>query len=223
MRVTLIEDNEGLAGAIRDSLEDHGFGVDWLADGAEGAAFLAAEGADVAVLDLNLPGRHGLEILRGLRAAGNPVPVLVLTAMGRTSDRVGGLEAGADDYLVKPFEMAELIARIRALGRRGRQVSDPVEQLGMLRFDRASRRLDGPDGSLALPRRELALFECLLAHRGRVVPRERIADTLYGTGADVETNALDLLVSRLRRKLEGSGVVIRTARGLGYMLDAAAR
>jgi len=221
MRVTLIEDNPALANAIRDALEDHGFGVDWLADGLAAEDFLAGDAGDVVVLDLKLPGQSGLDVLRALRRRADPVPVLILSAMGKTSERVSGLEAGADDYLVKPFEMQELIARLRALGRRGRALAAASEQIGSLVFDRASRSLTGASGPLTLPRRELALFECLLAQKGRVVARERIADTLYGTGAEVETNALDLLVSRLRRKLDGTGAVIRTARGLGYMLDEA--
>lgn len=145
--------------------------------------------------------------------------MLILTAMGKTSERVMGLEAGADDYLVKPFEMAELIARVRALARRRPILQSPTTEIGALRYHSQRRTLQGPAGDLELPRRELALFECLLDNRGRIISRDRISDTLYGTGAEIDSNAIELLVSRLRRKLDGSGVLIRTARGLGYMLD----
>ncbi|MBB3711781.1 two-component system OmpR family response regulator [Limimaricola variabilis] len=219
MRIVLIEDNEGLAKGLSAALRDHGFAVDWLADGAEGERFLRNEGADIAIIDVNLPGLGGLEILRSLRVRGDAVPVLMLTAMGKTSDRVTGLEAGADDYLVKPFEVAELVARLRALARRRPELRANVESFGALRLDRAARRLSGPAGPIDLPRRELALFEVLAANSGRIVEKQRIAATLYGTGSEVEPNAVEILVSRLRRKIEGHGVTIRTARGLGYMLD----
>jgi len=148
------------------------------------------------------------------------MPVLILTARGETEDCVQGLDAGADDYLVKPFAMAELLARIRALARRRADLRSKEVILGPLRFDCAARRLTGPDGAIKLPRRELALLEYLLDHRGIIASKEAISEALYGTGADVESNAVELLVSRLRRKLSGCGVEIRTARGLGYMLDA---
>lgn len=148
------------------------------------------------------------------------MPVLMLTARGETEDCVKGLDVGADDYLVKPFAMAELLARIRALARRRADLRSKEVTLGPLRFDCAARRLTGPDGAIKLPRRELALLEYLLDHRGSIASKEAISEALYGTGAEVEANAVELLVSRLRRKLCGCGVEIRTARGLGYMLDA---
>lgn len=220
MRIALIEDNESLARGIENALQDQGHAVDWLQDGLAGSAFLETAGADVAIIDVNLPGRSGLEIVRALRAKGDATPVLILTAMGKTSDRVTGLDAGADDYLVKPFEMAELTARLRALNRRRPTRNADQEPLGTMVYDRRTRQISGPDGPLpVLPRRELALLDILLDHRGRILAKERIADALYGTGADIDANAVELLVSRLRRKLEGTGVMIRTARGLGYMLD----
>ncbi|MDZ4135833.1 MAG: response regulator transcription factor, partial [Paracoccaceae bacterium] len=218
-RIALIEDNESLAKGILNALRDQGHAVDWLADGRGGDDFLRTAGADVAIIDVNLPGMSGLDILRGLRARGDAMPVLILTAMGKTSDRVAGLDAGADDYLVKPFEMAELIARLRALARRRPELRSQTEPVGALTYDRVQRQISGPAGPVDLPRRELALFELLLEHRGRIIDKDRIAATLYGTGSEVEPNAVELLISRLRRKLDGSGVQIRTARGLGYMLD----
>ena len=198
---------------------DSGHSVDCLSDGLEGDEYLRAHGADIAVIDVNLPGMNGFDIVRAMRARNDTTPVLILTARGETQDRVAGLDAGADDYLTKPFQMAELSARIRALGRRRGGLRPTIEQVGELEFDRTGKRLRGPDGLIELPRRELALFEMLLDHSGRVASKQCIAERLYGIGSEVEPNAVELLVSRLRRKLAGSSVEIRTARGIGYMLD----
>lgn len=219
MRIVLVEDQTSLAEGIRNALQDQGHAVDWLADGVDAAAFLVTEGADMAIIDVNLPGMNGFEIVRHIRRLGQAIPVIMLTARGELSDKIEGLDAGADDYLIKPFEMAELTARIRALARRRPSLQKGIAQIGALRFDRAARKLTGPSGPIDLPRRELALFECLLDHSGRIVSKDRIADTLYGVGTDVEPNAIELLISRLRRKMAGAGVAILTARGLGYMLD----
>ena len=221
MRVVLIEDNHSLARGIDNALRDLGHAVDHLDDGLDGDEFLARHAADVAIIDINLPRLSGIEIIRRLRARGDTLPALILTARGKTSERVAGLDAGADDYLVKPFDMAELIARLRALARRRPQVAPQHETIGAQTYDRIRRRLAIADRSLDLPRRELALFELLLDHRGRLIDKDHIGAALYGTGASVEPNAVELLVSRLRRKLEGTGATIRTARGLGYMLDDA--
>ncbi|WP_186389226.1 response regulator transcription factor [Stappia sp. TSB10P1A] len=222
MRVILIEDNLDLAKGITNALKDQGHAVDHIDDGLDADAFLstlARQTTDVAIIDLNLPRLSGIDIIRRLRARGDTTPVLILTARGKTSERVQGLDAGADDYLVKPFDMEELIARLRALSRRRPQVAPAQEVIGQLVYDRQKRIVSLIGQSLDLPRRELALFELLLDKRGRLIEKDRIADALYGTGAPVDPNAVELLVSRLRRKIDGSGVVIRTARGLGYMLD----
>jgi two-component system OmpR family response regulator len=223
MRIVLVEDNEGLAQGIEHSLRDQGYAVDWLSDGAEADRYLATEGADIAIVDVNLPGLSGFQIVRALRKRGGTIPVIMLTARGELDDRVEGLDAGADDYLVKPFEMAELTARIRALSRRRAVIQTGTQKIGQLAFDRIARSVTGLTGPIDLPRRELALFECLVDHCGRIVSKDRIADTLYGVGSEVEANAVELLVSRLRRKLTGTGVTIRTARGLGYLLDDSAK
>jgi two-component system, OmpR family, response regulator len=215
----LIEDNLTLARGIENALRDQGYAVDHLDDGRAGDEFLRTAGCDVAVIDVNLPAMSGIEIIRALRARGDAMPVLILTAMGKTSDRVAGLDAGADDYLVKPFEMVELFARLRALTRRRPQFAPSREAVGDLLFDRELRILFQDDRQIDLPRRELALFEFLLEQKGRLIEKDRIANRLYGTGAEVDANAVELLISRLRRKLEGTSVHIRTARGLGYMLD----
>lgn len=219
MRIVLVEDNEPLARGIENSLRDQGHAVDWLADGAEADQFLATAGADLAIVDVNLPTFSGFEIVRALRKRGSTIPVILLTARGDLKDRVEGLDAGADDYLVKPFEMAELSARVRALSRRRADLRSGVQTIGAIQFDRSARVLLAPSGSIDLPRRELALFECLLDHWGQIVSKEHIADALYGVGSDMEANAVELLISRLRRKLSGTGVTIRTARGLGYLMD----
>lgn len=219
MRVILVEDNTSLAVGIANALKDQGHAVDHLDDGADADAFLAGEDCDVAIIDLNLPRLSGLEIIRRHRLRGAATPILILTAQGKTSERVEGLDAGADDYLVKPFEMAELIARLRALARRRPQVAPQREQIGALTYDRQRRLVSTGERPIDLPRRELTLFELFLDQRGKIIGKDRIADSLYGTGAPVDGNAVELLVSRLRRKLDGAGVTIRTARGLGYMLD----
>ena len=219
MRIILVEDNIGLARGIENALTDMGHAVDHLDDGIDADTFLQRHSADVAIVDINLPRLTGIEIIRRLRARGDAIPVLVLTARGKTSERVEGLDAGADDYLIKPFDMAELVARLRALSRRRPQVAPSRETIGQLTYDREQRAVLFEDRNLELPRRELALFELLMESRGRLIDKDRISDALYGTGASVEPNAIELLISRLRRKLDGSGVVIRTARGLGYMMD----
>lgn len=218
MRIVLIEDNIMLARAVIQALEDEGHAVDWLANGDEGAQFLSTEGADVAIVDINLPGKSGLEVIRGLGAERSDIPVLVLTARDGLPDRIEGLDAGADDYMTKPFEMAELSARVRALGRRRGKRLNHVESFGSLTYDRLARQLMGPDGPIMLPRRELALWEILSDNAERVVSKDALCDGIYGTGADIEVNAIELLVSRLRRKIEGQGITIRAIRGLGYVL-----
>jgi two-component system OmpR family response regulator len=219
MRIVLVEDNLSLAKGIENALKDQGHAVDHLDDGLDADAFLSRQRADVAIIDVNLPRLSGIEIIRRARARRDTIPMLILTARGKTSERVEGLDAGADDYLVKPFDMAELIARLRALARRRPEVALAREPVGQLIYDREQRAVLCGERNLDLPRRELALFELLLENRGRLIEKDRIADALYGTGTPVEPNAVELLISRLRRKIEGSGVSIRTARGLGYMLD----
>ncbi len=220
MRVLLVEDNAGLARGIVNSLRDHGYAVDSVAEGDAADNFLLTQGADLAIVDVNLPGMSGFEIVQRLRRRGDTTPVLILTARGDTSDRVHGLDVGADDYLVKPFEMAELLARVRALARRRPDLKPVEEKIGRLKYDHGARSLSGPCGPIEMKRRERALFECLLQNIGRVVEKESLIEQLYGTGADVETNAVELSVSRLRRHLTGFGVSIQTVRGIGYIMSA---
>ena len=219
MRIVLIEDHAILARALIQSLQDAGHAVDWLQDGQEADSFLAQNGADLAVVDVNLPGLNGLQILSQLRARGQSFPVLILTAHGQVSDRVAGLDAGADDYMVKPFEMAELHARIRALSRRPAEARSEIEMIGGVTYNRAARSLVCSTGALSVSRRELALFEAFIENLGRVRSKDQLGERIYGIGADIEANAVELLISRLRRKLDGHGVSIRTLRGLGYMMQ----
>lgn len=218
MRIVVVEDNKALAQGIAHRLRDQGHAVDLLHDGDQGRQFLAREHADIAVIDINLPRLSGLEILKRMRASGDETPVILLTARGDTKDRVIGLDAGADDYLVKPFDMDELDARIRAMLRRKPREEGSMEVLGRLSFDRAGRRLQVDGEQLDLPRRELAAFECFLDRTDQIVPKSVLVDHLYGVGADVEDKVVEVYVSRLRKRLGPFGVKFKVARGLGYLM-----
>jgi two-component system OmpR family response regulator len=219
MRITVIEDNEALAQGIAHRLRDRGHAVDLLHDGEEADAFLRHEGADLIVLDCNLPGCDGLEVLARLRRRGDGTPVILLTARAETSERVAGLDAGADDYLTKPFEMDELEARLRAMARRKNLEFAARDAIGPLVFDRTNRQLLKDEQPLAFPRKELATLECLLERRGRIVSKSQLITHVYGTGAAQEDSAIEPHVSRLRKRLEPFGIRIKAARGLGYMLE----
>ena len=220
MRILLVEDNTGLAAGIQNALRDSGYAVDHLVSGQDADDFLRQEGTDLAIVDVNLPGLNGFEIVRNIRQRDDKTLVLMLTARGDTADRVTGLDAGADDYLVKPFEIAELLARVRALSRRRADLRPIREDIGLLTYDHGARALSGPTGVIDLKRRERALFECLLFSVGRVITKEQLVEQLYGAGAEVEANAVELAISRLRRELDGTGVRIQTVRGVGYMMSA---
>lgn len=219
MRIVIIEDNKSLASGIAHRFRDKGHAVDVLNDGEEGDAYLAREGADIVILDINLPGMSGLDVLRQMRRRKDSSPVLMLTARTVTSDRVEGLDAGADDYLVKPFQMDELEARIRALSRRRNTKLTSVQNIGTLTYDSGARVLRKGDEIIELRRRELAAFECLFERRGRLVPKSVLVDQIYGIGADVDENVVEVPISRLRKKLTDYGVHIKAARGLGYRLE----
>lgn len=210
-----------LASGIRKSLEDEGHSVDSFTDGLIADRYLAQEAADLAIIDINLPGLDGISITQRLRSRHQTFPVIILTARSDTQDRVNGLDAGADDYLIKPFEMIELEARIRALSRRKGNITNQEETIGLLRFQRTARRLFNTETQqeIDLSRRELVLFETLLERQGQFVSKSHLANTLYGVGSDVEMNAVELQISRLRKHLKDSQTTIRTARGIGYMID----
>lgn len=222
VRIVVVEDNLSVAKGIRYQLQDAEHAVDLFHDGAEAAAFLDGDSADMVVLDINLPGMDGLDILRQMRGRGDMRPVLLLTARSETADKVAGLDAGADDYLPKPFEMAEFNARIRALSRRVTEAPQTDWRIGTLSFDPTSRTITAPDKVLDIPRREVALFERLLMAQGRLVSKQRLLDSLYGTGADVDEPVVEVYVSRLRKRVQAYGVQISVKRGLGYTMHAAA-
>ncbi len=220
MRIAVIEDNEALAQGIAYRLQDAGHAVDMLHDGLAARDHLASEDADLIILDITLPRLDGLSLLHELRLAGDKRPVLLLTARAETVDRVAGLDAGADDYLVKPFEMAEFEARVRALLRRRDAPLNITQRIGNLVYDPAARQLRHGNEPLDLTRREAALFACLLDAEGRPVPKSRLLDQIYGTGADVDDSVIEVHVSRLRKRLAQTDVSIRTLRGFGYLLEA---
>lgn len=218
MRITLVEDNDSLAKGIAYRLQDAGHAVDMLRDGDAADAFLKDDGSDLIILDINLPGTDGLTLLKGLRARNDARPVILLTARAETEDRVIGLDAGADDYLIKPFEMDELEARVRALLRRRATPPRKLRRLGPLAFDAGSRQLFANGTELDLPRRELSVFECLLGAEGRLVSKTSLLDHAYGVGAEVEDKVVEVYISRLRRRLKPYGIAIRAQRGLGYQI-----
>ena len=219
MRIAVIEYNEALAQGIAHRLRDRGHAVDLLHDVEDADIFLRHEGADLIVLDCNLPGCDGLEVLSRLRRRGDGTPVILMTARAETSERVAGLDAGADDYLTKPFEMDELEARLRAMARRKNLEFAARDAIGPLVFDRTNRQLLEGEQPLAFPRKELATLECLLERRGRIVSKSQLITHVYGTGAAQEDSAIEPHVSRLRKRLEPFGIRIKAARGLGYMLE----
>ncbi|MEL6808516.1 MAG: response regulator transcription factor [Pseudomonadota bacterium] len=218
MRITLVEDNISLAKGISYRLEDAGHAVNTLHDGTAAQAYLKDDGADLVILDINLPGTDGLALLSDMRKRGDARPVILLTARADTDDRVRGLDAGADDYLIKPFEMAELEARVRALLRRRAVPQQHMRSIGALDYDAAARQLFSNGVELDIPRRELSVFECLLLAEGRTVSKSLVLDHVYGVGADAEETVVEVYASRLRSRLKPYGIVIRTRRGLGYQM-----
>jgi two-component system response regulator QseB len=219
MRILLVEDDDLLGGGVRDALERSRYAVAWVSDGRQALAALRASAFDLVILDLGLPGVDGLEVLRNLRAGGGATPVLVLTARDTAPQRVAGLDAGADDYLVKPFDVDELLARVRALQRRSRGAAVNVIEHGPLRLDPVALSVTCEGRSVALQRREFMLLQKLLESPGQVLSRAQLEESVYGWEGGVESNSLDVHIHRLRRKLYPD--VIRTVRGLGYVIDPA--
>lgn len=220
MKILLVEDDPTLGEAVMLALRQAGFAVDWSRDGIQADTALKAYAYDAMLLDLGLPRREGLDVLRSARKRGATLPVMVLTARDTVEDRVRGLDAGADDYLLKPFALDELLARLRALLRRAHGVADTRIRMGRFGFDSVKRQASVDGTPVVLSAREIEVLEILLSHTGRVTAKEAIADRLTGWDDGVGDNAVEVYIHRLRRKLEGSGVVIRTLRGLGYLLEA---
>jgi two-component system response regulator QseB len=220
MRILLVEDDPMIGAAVADGLRSAGYAVDWVQDGHAGSRALAADTPyALLVLDIGLPGRDGLSLLRELRGRGGSLPVLLMTARDAVSDRVAGLDAGADDYLVKPFDLDELLARARALLRRAAGRADPVLAHGRLKLDPAAHLAWLDDAQLTLSAREFALLHALLERPGAVLSRAQLEERLYGWNESVGSNAVEVHIHHLRRKL-GEGVV-RNVRGVGYTLGDA--
>ncbi|HSC97100.1 MAG TPA: response regulator transcription factor [Burkholderiales bacterium] len=217
MRILLVEDDELLGAGIRDALDRARYTVEWVTDGRQALTALRAGTFDFVLLDLGLPGMDGIEVLRSLRAKGATTPVLVLSARDAPPQRVLGLDAGADDYLVKPFDVDELLARVRVLQRRARGGATNVLEHGSVRLDPVALSVTHEGRPVALQRREFMLLHKLLAAPGQVLTRAQLEESLYGWDGSVESNALDVHVHNLRKKLYPG--VIRTVRGIGYVAD----
>ncbi|HNB25691.1 MAG TPA: response regulator transcription factor [Alphaproteobacteria bacterium] len=216
MRVLLVEDDPGLGAAVRDHVAAEGHTIDWARRLDEAADYLRTISYDLILLDLMLPDGRGLEFLRARRAAGDATPVIILTALDQVSDRIGGLNAGADDYLVKPFDLSELSARLKAVARRYSGNPNPIMVLGDLKIDMAARAITRDGKPVPLTAREWVLFEAFLQRRGALLSKEQLEEWLYSFDAEVESNTIEVHVSKLRKKLGRD--VIETVRGMGYRL-----
>ncbi|MBK7899642.1 MAG: response regulator transcription factor [Azonexus sp.] len=218
MRILIAEDDSIISDGLARSLRRNGYAIDCAYNGTDAESALMTGTYDLLILDLGLPRLSGLEVLRRLRARNSQLPVLILTALDGTSDRVKGLDLGADDYMAKPFELPELEARVRALTRRSSGTA-PVIQCGELSYDQVGRVAQIKGQAVELSAREVGLLEILLSRAGRLVSKDQLVDHLCGWGEEVSHNAIEVYVHRLRKKLEAGGVRIVTVRGLGYCLE----
>ena len=216
MRVLIVEDDPMIGRALATGLEESGYAADWVRDGAAAELALAQGEYDLALLDLGLPRKDGLEVLKTLRRARVQVPVLVISARESLADRIAGLDSGADDYLVKPFDLDEVLARMRAVFRRHAGRGTPEVSYGALTLDPANREVRFRGRPVSLSTREFALLEALMRNPGALVPREKLLDTVYGWGSEVESNAIEVHLHHLRRKL--CAELILNVRGVGYRL-----
>lgn len=219
MRILLVEDDPMIGASVREGLRQDGFAVDWVQDGVAADAALAAERYELLLLDLGLPRLSGSALLERLRAGANDVPVIILTARDAIEDRVAGLDAGADDYVVKPFDLDELAARIRAVARRRAGRAAPRLRYGEIEIDPASRSVTLRGEAVSLSPREFDLLTALLERPGVVLSRAQLESRLYGWGEEVESNTVEVYVHGLRRKLGAD--LIRNVRGVGYMVPRA--
>ncbi|HEX7816301.1 response regulator [Dyella sp.] len=216
MHILLVEDDTELGEAIKHALEHQSYAVTWLKDGRQAMAALADGAMDLVLLDLGLPGKDGLDVLAEARRDGVKTPILVMTARDALETRIRGLDLGADDYLVKPFHLGELAARIRSLTRRAQGLADNRVEVGGLRLDLATMEVQFRDQSITLTRREFSVLRILMERAGRIVRRETLENSVYGFDTVVDRNAIEVQVHWLRRKL--SADVIHTVRGIGYMI-----
>lgn len=218
MRILIAEDDPDLGDAVLRRLRRDGHAVDWQQDGQTAAEVLQYQDYDLVILDIGLPRMDGFSILRSLRSRGNRTPVLMLTARSDIEDRVGALDVGADDYLMKPFDSREFDARCRALLRRSQGLASGTTRIGSLVFDRSAKIATLDDEPLGLPRREYRLLEIFIGNLGRVLSKDDIASQLFDFDDEAGLNAIELYVGRLRRKL-GDSLTIRTVRGMGYVAE----
>jgi two-component system OmpR family response regulator len=221
MRVLLVEDDPMIGSAVQAALKDASYAADWVRDGVTALSTLHDQHYDLVLLDLGLPGKDGMEVLATVRAGGNPVPLLILTARDALDDRLQGLDGGADDYVQKPFDMAELLARMRAVLRRKGGSAAPTLTNGRVTLDPGTKLASVPgEEPVALSAREFALLQALLIRPGAILSRRELEDRIYGWGDEVESNAVEFLIHSLRRKL-GSDA-IKNVRGLGWMVSKSA-
>lgn len=219
MRILIAEDDAIIADGLARSLRQGGYAVDWAPNGMEADTALMTVSYDLLILDLGLPKMSGLEVLKRLRSRSSQVPVLILTALDGTGDRVKGLDLGADDYMVKPFQLPELLARARALIRRSQAVSSSEIRIGALNIDLGRRSADAGGVAIDLTGREWDILQQLALTCPKVVPKQKMVESLSDWGNELTPNAIEIYVSRLRAKLQNCGIAIRTIRGLGYRLD----
>lgn len=216
MRILLIEDDEALGSAVREHTVTEGHAADWVKDLSQAREYARSVAYQLTLLDIHLPDGNGIDYLREMRKRLDSTPVIILTARDQISDRIEGLNAGADDYLLKPFDLGELSARIYAVARRHGHFPEPIYSLGTLAIQSAARRLDRHGQAVYLTAREWAVLDCLLRRPGTIVSKGEIEDALYSFGSEIESNTVEVYVSRLRKKIGGD--VIATVRGLGYRL-----
>ena len=218
MRVLLVEDDPMIGDAIQGALKDASYAADWVKDGQTALTTLGCQHYDLVLLDLGLPGKDGLEVLISIRAKDNPIPLLIITARDGLDDRLRGLDGGADDYVSKPFQMAELLARMRAVLRRKGGTATPVLSNGVVSLDPATKEAIVNGGSpLQLSNREFSLLQALLVRPGAILSRSELEDRIYGWGEEVESNAVEYLIHALRRKLGSE--VIKNVRGVGWRVS----
>jgi len=219
MRILLVEDDPALSASLKQGLQQMGFAVEPTQDGVEADAILALRNFDLVVLDLGLPGMSGMEVLKRFRKRDAKTPVLILTARDALQDRVAGLKAGGDDYVLKPFDFEELEARLQALLRRTQSERLGYLEAGSLRLDKRSRQAYHHNLAMNLSSREVDVLELLMTRYGRVVSKDQLAEHLTGLEEEIGQNAVEVYVHRLRKKLEPLGISVRTLRGLGYLLE----
>lgn len=218
MRLLLVEDDAMIGASVQIGLRQDGFSVDWVRDGEAAETALAANPYELLLLDLGLPRKSGDDVLKSLRRAGNDIPTLIITARDAVSDRIAGLDRGGDDYIVKPFDLDELAARIRAVHRRRGGRADSTVRLGEVTLDTAMHRVTLRGSEVQVSARELALLEALVDRPGAILSRAQLEERIYGWGEEIESNAVEVYVHALRKKLGAD--FIKTVRGVGYVVSA---